>query len=108
MLAGRSGEISYSSDGEEKRLGRISEHRGFFFSIRHCYSAKVRLIFLVVLPPAGCGDCGSGCAEGRSDAGPGGGCEDAAGLGGDCCCDSSEHGENVFVCRGMIRAVAVD
>ena len=66
------------------------------------------LIFLVVLPPAGCGDCGSGCAEGRSDAGPGGGCEDAAGLGGDCCCDSSEHGENVFVCRGMIRAVAVD
>ena len=51
----------------------------------------------MVLPPAGCGDCGSGCAEGRGDAGPGGGCEDAAGLGGDCCCDSSEHGDDIFM-----------
>ena len=59
---------------------------------------KVGLIFLVVLPPAGCGDCGSGGAEGRDDAGPGGGCEDSAGLGGNGCCDSSEHGESVCVC----------
>ena len=82
-----------------RRLGRISELSGFRFSIRRLLQRKkVGLIFLVVLPPAGCGDCGSGGAEGRGDAGPGGGCEDSAGLGGNGCCDSSEHGESVCVC----------